>query len=613
MCGIAGVYGWVDNSQLDAMLGCISHRGPDDQGEFFDHHAELMMGARRLAIVDLAGGDQPISNEDGDVTVVFNGEIYNYPDLREQLESEGHNFSSSCDTEVLVHLWEEYGEKMPEHLNGMFAFSIWDASRECLFVARDRLGIKPLYFSHSAEGFVWGSEIQAILAAGVSRDLNEQAVYNYFSLRYSPWPQTLFANIQKLRPGSSILVTEEDISRRDYWELQRREISGSASSIATEVRNLLETSIERRQMADVPIGAFLSGGIDSSAVVGLMSELLDDPIRTFSVGFEDQSIDESSEAEFVADHFGTNHHELQVDLSSMDIFGDLVTHYGEPLSDPAALPTMLLSRYAADRLKVVLTGEGADELFGGYWYDRRIPAHRSWSEFLPNPTFDVADVLNESISVGSKYTDYLASLRNDEEVLLYLAQRFGGPPEQYLASDLTPETSGLRDLIRKATAQGGEDTLSRITAFDIRHWLPDDLLYKVDHASMSASLEVRVPFLDHELVEYAFNIPSEYKTNNQTKKSILRRAVKDILPERTLQRSKHGFVVPVDDWFANESEAIARWLTEDNVAQAPYLNQQQVFDIWSNHKSGNVDHSGSLWKILNYVAWYQEVVDGDFR
>lgn len=624
MCGIAGILGRGDETTLDGMLDCIRHRGPDEAGRHLAPDAGLWMGMRRLSIVDLAGGSQPIHNEDGSVSVTFNGEIYNYPTLREELEGMGHRFETDSDTEVLVHLWEEYGERTPEHLNGMFAFAIWDADTGTLFLARDRLGIKPLYYTRTATGtgenavgesLAWGSELPAVLAAGIDRTLDERAVYNFFSLRYSPWPATLFEHVRKLPPGTTLTVSTAgdglSLDRRRYWDIDAggRTDETSPAAASRRVHDLLEQSVRRRLMADVPVGAFLSGGLDSSATVGFAARHHEGTLKTFSVGFPGADQDESDEAQLVADHFGTDHHRLDIDLSSMDAFGDLVRHYGEPLADPAALPTMLLSRYACDEVKVVLTGEGADELFAGYHRHRLIPRHRRVARRLPSTAFSLADRIRDATSgaesVG-RYTSYAASLASDERAVLDAARRYSDlRPEAYLDTEETAASSGLEALVDDAVdhAVGGE-TLQRLCAFDLRHWLPDDLLYKVDGASMAASLEARVPFLDHELVEYVVGLPAELKTDGY--KGVLSRAVADLVPRRTRERSKHGFDVPVSTWFREDHEAVARWLTEENVRETPFLDPADVAALRDVHRRGERDHGMTLWKVLTYVAWYHE-------
>jgi len=610
MCGIAGVCGYTDKETLNSMLSYITHRGPDETGEFIDDN--IMMGMQRLSIIDLEGGSQPIWNEDETVAVVFNGEIYNYQELRGDLESKGHSFTTQSDTEVLVHLWEEHGVEMPTKLNGMFAFSIWDEEREELFLARDRLGIKPLYYADE-DFFTWGSELAAVLESGVDRALDEKAIYNYFSLHYSPWSRTLFRDIKKLQPGTSILVScEEDsreVTKEQYWEIDpMKEVTGSADEIATQLRSHLETSIKNRLIADVPLGAFLSGGLDSSTVVGLMSEMKDE-VKTFSVAFEGEN-DESEEARYVADYFGTDHHEITVDLDSVDIFSDIVKHYGEPLPDPAVLPTMLLSKYTRDHVKVALTGSGADEIFAGYWMHRTIPQHRKIARYVPRPFFDVADVFSTGSPFGKEYFRYLGSLESDEKSVAEAAQRFKSlPTNEYMETDLDAHGSGIYDTVRESFSHApDEDILKRISSFYLTHWLPDDILYKVDHATMYASLEARVPFLDHNLVEFAYNIPSEYVARRGEYKPILKRAVSDILPKRTLDREKQGFGIQQGKWLRNDHEAVAKWLEEEKLRCVEYLDEDRVQSMWDNHRSRRVDRGTTLWKIVNYVAWYHEYV-----
>lgn len=605
MCGIAGVLGRADEGTLDDMLSCIIHRGPDEDGRFVDDQQPLMMGMRRLSIIDIDEGTQPIYNEDDTVAVVFNGEIYNYLELRERLERAGHTFSTNSDTEVLVHGWEEYGEQLPEHLNGMFAFSLWDAIEESLFLARDRVGIKPLYYVEHGDQLHWASEIKPLLQCDFNLTLDRQAIYNYFSLRYFSWPQTPFKEIQKVEPGTSMLIDDDGISRRKYWDLTTKPVPGDLESLSTQFREMLEESVQRRLMTDVPLGAFLSGGLDSSSIVGLMSKHMDEPVKTFSIGFEVDEYDESDEAAFVSDRFGTDHHEISVDLDSMDLFGDVVKHYGEPLADPAVLPTLAISRYASQNVKVVLSGEGADELFGGYWYFNEIPRHQQMFRHLPSQAFQLAGKLEPYSPVRQQTLRYISALENNEEAILGVAQRFQEPIDRYLDLQTNADDSGLRRMIQN-TEQYSEDNdfYERMLAFDIKHWLPDDLLFKVDHASMSASLEARVPFLDHNLVEFGFNIPVKYKRDGY--KPVVKRAMSDILPQRVLEREKHGLGVPVDRWFREGHDAIQRWMARDCLASVPYVQAEDVHALWSDHRAGT-DHGLTLWKVLNYVAWYHEI------
>lgn len=608
MCGIVGVWGESEAAPLDSMLESIVHRGPDEAGRFVDHDADVAMGARRLSIVDLEGGSQPVYNEDGSVAVVFNGEIYNHEALRDRLESEGHTFETACDTEVLVHLWEEYGERMPEHLNGMFAFSIWDAADETLFLARDRLGIKPLYCARSPDRVVWGSEIQPLLLAGVDPTLDPSAVYRYFTLQYTPSPQTLFEHVRKVPPGTSLTISDGEVTERSYWSATDWFGKRRTGDVASRVRELLDDAVRKRLMADVPLGVFLSGGLDSSAIVALMDDHSDEPIDTFSVSFTSSTVDESQEARFVADHFGTNHHEVEVDVERMDVFEELVSSLGEPVADPALLPTLLLSKRASQNVKTVLTGEGADELFCGYYRYASTNKRRRILKNVPKPLYRLAT------SVGSLTGIYDETLARNEvyvdeaELLFESARRFSDDPDVTDDVDQDAEEQRFRDLVAEVSERADGTTMDKVLAYDVSYWLPDNLLYKVDQATMASSLEARVPFLDHRLVEYALGIPPAQKISADANKPVLERAVGDLLPERTLNREKHGFYVPVDEWFRTDHEPIAKWLTESRLEATPYLDADAVFQCWDEHRRGDADNSTRLWTTLNFVAWYETVV-----
>jgi asparagine synthase (glutamine-hydrolysing) len=621
MCGIVGTYGREDTALVTEMLPCIEHRGPDEAGQFVDEDAGVAMGARRLSIVDLAGGSQPIYNEDSSVVVVFNGEIYNHRSLRADLEAKGHTFQTDSDTETLVHLWEEHGERCPEFLNGMFAFSIYDRDRDALFLARDRLGIKPLYYSATGAGFTWGSEVNALLAGGVARDIDPQSVYSFFALGYTPRPRTLFAEIQKVQPGTSLFVTDggTTVSQRRYWSLPSTlpgevDHMASAQRVSNRVRELLERSVERRLMADVPVGSFLSGGLDSSAVVGLLSQHVED-LRTFSVGFQGGEYDESDEAQFVADHFGTDHTTVEVDLSAMDVFGDAVRQYGEPLADPAILPTLLLSDRASDDLKVVHTGEGADELFAGYSWFRSFDESRARVTGIPEPLFEPFRLCASLLPDGRlrEKCRELYSLRSDATSLTEGMRSYPKRPKTYL--DIEPDetddgTDSFDEIAATAFAHAKDDRLQRMTAYQLLYPLTDRLLYKVDHATMAHSLEARVPYLDHELVEFAYNIPGRFK-REAGYKPILNQAVADLVPKRTRNRTEHGFGVPTSRWFRNDHEAIERYLSTERMREVPHLDAEYVQAEWAAHRRGQQDLDTFLWRCLNYVAWYHEIARPD--
>jgi asparagine synthase (glutamine-hydrolysing) len=616
MCGIVGAYGWTDETRLASMLDCIEHRGPDGEGSYLDRDAEVMLGARRLSIVDLAGGSQPQWNEDETVGVVFNGEIYNHDTLRASLQRNGHRFDSRCDTEVLVHLWEEDGEGMVDSLDGMFAFAIWDRDAKTVFLARDRLGIKPLYLGETDEGYVWGSELPVLLSAGVDRRIDPTAVYNHFALEYTPGSQTLLADVRKVEPGHSIRIGPDGIDERTYWSLldcDATDVTGSLDAAADRLFDLLERSVQKRLMADVPLGAFLSGGLDSSAVVGIASRLTDDPLKTYSITFDDDDLDESAHARLVADHFGTDHHEIDINLSSMELFGEMVRYLGEPTGHLQMLPIYALAGRASEDVKVALAGEGADELFAGYHWYQSVPQRKRSVTFLPDFVHDIADVAAPHTPVGSEHLRYLAGLKNDTEILLNHVcgfTTFRPDPGEFLRVSETAETSGLRTTVEEITTRVDEQTLEQyMSTFETRYTLPDYHLYKADHMSMAQSLEVRVPFLSTEIVEFAHGLPTRHKVTEGGVKRVLKRAVSDLLPDPILNREKLGMQAPVEEWFRADHAAIETWFTREKLAATPYINPEEVTALRDGHRRGSRSVGRTLWMILTYVAWYHTFVD----
>ncbi|WP_121743925.1 asparagine synthase (glutamine-hydrolyzing) [Natronorubrum halophilum] len=616
MCGIVGAYGWTNDETLSAMLEWIEHRGPDEEGSYLDRDAGLMMGARRLSIVDLEGGSQPKWNEDESVGVVFNGEIYNHTELRESLSRAGHRFESECDTEVLVHLWEEYGEEMVSHLEGMFAFSIWDRDADSVFLARDRFGIKPLYYGETDRGFVWGSELPALLIGGVDRTIDPSAVYNHFSLEYTPAPQTLLEDVQKVEPGQTVRIDSDGCQKRTYWSLRDIETgsaTGGFADAADRLRTLLDRSVEKRLMADVPVGAFLSGGLDSSAVVGIASELKDDPLKTYSVSFNDDMLDESEEARLVADHFGTDHHEVNIDLSSMDLFGEMIRYLGEPTGHLQMLPMYALSERASQDVKVALAGEGSDELFAGYPWYQHVPQHKRKVDFMPEFTHDVAGAVAQVSPVGNKHLRYYSGLKNNEEMLLNHVcgfTTFRPEPDEFLRTGETAATSGLRTNVGDVTEAVGTPALEQhMSAYETSYTLPDYHLFKADHMSMAQSLELRVPFLSTELVEFAHSLPVRHKVTDEDVKRVLKRAVSDLLPDEIIDRKKMGMRPPVEDWFMGDHNAIETWFTREKLRQTPYVDANRAMALREAHRRGEQSVGRTLWMILTYVAWHHTFID----
>ncbi|MFC7214634.1 asparagine synthase (glutamine-hydrolyzing) [Saliphagus sp. GCM10025334] len=616
MCGIVGAYGRVDEETLSSMLEWIEHRGPDEEGRYIDRDAGVMLGARRLAIVDLEGGSQPKWNEDETVCVVFNGEIYNHEELRASLRRDGHRFESQSDTEVLVHLWEEYGDRMVDHLEGMFAFSIWDATSQTIFLARDRMGIKPLYFGRTDAGYVWGSELPALLIGGVNRSIDPAAVFNHFSLEYAPGSQTLLRDVRKVKPGHTVEIGPDGVREREYWSFLDVETGSAATSFADaadRLSTLLERSVEQRLMADVPVGAFLSGGLDSSAIVGIASNLRNEPLDTYSVAFSDERFDESAEARLVADHFGTNHHEVHVDLSSMDVFDDMIRHLGEPTGHLQMLPLFLLSQRAREDVKVALAGEGADELFAGYSRYQQAPQYKRKVDFLPKFTHDVASAVATVAPVGSKHLQYYAWLKDNTELVLHNTcgfMPFRPEPDDFLTTGETAETSGLRSSVSQVTSRVEDPTPEQhISAFETSQTLPNFHLFKADHTSMAQSLELRVPFLSTDVVEFAHSLPIEYKATDQDVKRVLKRAVGDLLPREILERKKMGMRPPVEDWFRGDHDAIEQWFDRGRLERTPYVDADRATGLRDRHRRGEESVGRTLWLILTYVAWYHTFID----
>ncbi|WP_114577261.1 asparagine synthase (glutamine-hydrolyzing) [Saliphagus sp. LR7] len=616
MCGIVGAYGWVDESTLSSMVDWIEHRGPDEEGRYLDRDAGVMMGARRLSIVDLSGGSQPKGNEDGTVNVVFNGEIYNHAPLRESLEQKGHRFESESDTEVLVHLWEEYREKMVDHLEGMFAFSIWDEKGDTIFLARDRLGIKPLYYGQTDGGYVWGSELPALLIGGVDRTVDPAAVFNHFSLEYTPGSQTLLRDVRKVKPGHTVEIGPEGVREREYWNVLDVETGGSTMSFAAaadRLRNMLERSVENRLMADVPVGAFLSGGLDSSAIVGIASQRRDDPLDTYAVSFDDARFDESEEARLVADHFGTNHHEVNVDLSSMELFDEMIRYLGEPTGNLQMLPLFLLSERASEDVKVALAGEGADELFAGYPRYRKVSEYKRKTDFLPQFTHDIAGSIAPVSPVGDKYFRYYSWLRDNTEVTLHHTcgfMPFRPEPGEFLNTAETAESAGLRTHVNEVTRKIDDPAPEQhMSAFEAKYTLPNFHLFKADRTSMAQSLELRVPFLSADIAKFAHSLPIEYKITEGGVKRVLKRAVADLLPEEIIERKKMGMRPPVTDWFREEHEAIETWFARETLENVPYVDADRATALRTAHRRGDESVGRTLWMILTYVAWYQTFIN----
>jgi asparagine synthase (glutamine-hydrolysing) len=626
MCGIAGVL-YADPSLtpdlglLVAMGNTIAHRGPDDEG--FLVEAGVGMVHRRLSIIDLTGGNQPLGNEDGSIQVVFNGEIYNYQALRADLEARGHHFRTGSDTEVLVHLYEEHGEGMVERLRGMFAFALWDRPRRRLVLARDRVGIKPLYIYRGPEKLLFGSEPKAILAdPDVERRIDPAALEDYLAFGVVPGRRSIFAGIEKLLPAHVLTVGPGDWNRapRRYWRLViMPDLRRTADDWQEEICTKLDETLRLHLIADVPVGAFLSGGIDSSLVVASAARGATGPLQTFSIGFREKAFSELPYARQVAERFGTRHTEQVIMPDAVSLLGELTRYYDEPFADSSAIPTFLVSRLASRSVKVVLSGDGGDEAFGGYaryahdlkeatvrqrlpaWFRRAAlgPLGRTWpkADWLPRPLRVKTALMNLSREAASAYANTMTLCR---------------PPlrRRLLAADVRAGLDGHdpERIIRDgyATAPAG-DALGGMIAADLEMILPDDYLVKVDRASMANGLEVRPPLLDHEVLELAARIPSRWKIRRGETKWILKQAYRDRLPRAILARPKQGFEIPVDAWLRGPLRDMFESAVLDPRARiADLVDQTTARDVYRAHLTRTYRYGGILWSLLILARWAEE-------
>ena len=615
----------VEEAALRSMRAAIAHRGPDDEGVFVEGNVGL--GIRRLSIIDLAGGHQPISNEDGTATVVFNGEIYNFAELRAELAERGHVFSTRSDTEVIVHGYEEFGHDVVHRLRGMFAFALWDARLEELFVAVDRFGIKPLYWAHGLEGLAFASELPSLLRAGlVSRELDRQSLAEYLALGYVPAPRSILGGVRKLLPATQLTWRPgSDPELTTYWRppLARPSEAGTEELRATVLEGLRD-AVRSHLISDVPLGAFLSGGIDSSTIVALMAEVSSQPVRTFSIGFDDSEHDELDKARIVASRFGTDHHELVVEPAAVDVLPTIVEHFAEPFADASALPTYFVSGLAADSVKVALSGDGGDELFIGYTTFQGVELARAFKPLpkvvkrslaavagspprLPWPTW------NDRLGRASKRA--LDSLADPADA--YRSKVALTDPSA-VAALLSP---GLRadlvalDPFRAINASlavdlNGADPLERFLRANLDVSLPSDMLVKVDRMSMARSLEVRVPMLDHVFAEAVLSLPVRRRFPRWRLKGLLRDSMRGILPPEILDQRKHGFTVPVTRWFRGDLDVFAREILLDSAtARRGFFDARALESALATHVSGTRNYGSVIWSLLIFELWCRQLLD----
>ena len=618
MCGIAG-YTYHDTGRsadrqvLAAMNAAITHRGPDSDGFHFDGPTGIAM--RRLAIIDVASGRQPISNEDGSIWIVFNGEIYNHPALRAELKQRGHIFKTHSDTECIVHAYEEYGDDCVRHLRGMFAFAIWDAPKRRLFIARDRLGKKPLYYAEHDGALLFGSELKCLLKyPGFPREMNPEAVHHYLTLQYVPDPLTGFRAAKKLPPAHTLVCENGRISTRRYWDVDFR-TKESGDDLRERVRAKIEESVRIRLMSEVPLGAHLSGGIDSSVVVGLMAGMSSRPVKTFSIGFEEAAFNETDHARAVAEKFGTEHQEFIVAPSAMEVLEPLGAHFDEPFADSAAIPLWYLSKLTRQHVTVALNGDGGDEAFAGYqrYY---ADAVANFYGLVPSFLRNAADALFSLLPVnGNKPVEkspaaalrklgHAASFGSGASVVRW-GSYFSEAEKAALytgdfAKAMEPSHAAMERTYAAALAANRVD---RTLYTDLHHYLPGALLVKADRVTMAHSLEARSPFLDHELMELAARLPVRWKVRGTTAKWILRDLFRDFLPERIAGRGKLGFSVPLARWFAGPNLDAVRDLLGSGARCHGFLSAENISKLIEQNRSGRFDHGKKIWALLVLENW----------
>jgi len=632
MCGICGIAiprslnRAVDAAALVRMRDSLTHRGPDDAGTYID--GQVGLGHRRLSIVDLAGGHQPMCNEDESIWITYNGEVYNHRDLRPGLEARGHFYQTTCDTETIIHLYEERGPRVVEELRGMFAFAIWDQPRRRLVLSRDRLGIKPLYYSISDEGVLhFASEIKALLEARALRThLNYDALADYAANRSTSGEDTLFRGIKRLLPGHTLVWDDGRVHVERYWDLSfaKTDSTHNDAQYVEEFFELFRASVRLRLMADVPLGMFLSGGIDSSAIVSVMSEMVSDPIKTFSVAFEEREANELEYARMVASRFGTDHHEVVVSPQQFfDALPSLVYQEDEPIAHPSSIPLYFVSRLASEHVKVVLTGEGSDELLAGYDKYRKtifnIALGRIYHNASPHELRDAVaraiSRLNGASRIRQKLSrTFLALSPGIEDIYFDNFSVFSKAMQQRLFTPATREQMREHDPYRASMDLIGQsdssELLDQLLAADMKTYL-HELLMKQDQMSMAASIESRVPFLDHELVEFAARLPVKMKLRGLTTKHILRQAMRDRLPREILTRRKMGFPVPVGAWLRGRFRHIVdEYVLSARAMDRNIFNSDFVRELVARHSTGE-NHSERLWALINFEIWQRRFFDGE--
>lgn len=624
MCGISGYISRSENLEqkrpiLRKMSELMTHRGPDEDGFYLKKNVAL--GHRRLSIIDLSSGQQPMSNDDGSTRIVYNGEIYNFPEIKKELESKGIVFKTKSDTEVILKGYEVYGVDILDHLNGMFSFAIWDEKEKRLFAAKDRLGKKPFYYYYDDQRLIFGSELKAILVhLDVPREVNPEAVDKYLSYNYIPAPLTIFKNIHKLRPGHYLLWEDGKILARQYWDVHYHtdNVFRTEDQYIDHLYDLLNASVKRRLISDVPLGAFLSGGMDSSVIVGLMSLMSNQPVKTFTIGFEEQGYSEIDDARLIADHFKTDHLEFRVRSDAVDLLPKLVWHFDEPFADSSAIPTYYVSKIARENVTVILSGDGGDEMFAGY---RRYINRDLYARYRKIPCLirekllgPVANLLPFQMPGRNLLLEISRQEKKENfewfEIYPYIKNEMYS--REFQKELLSVDAAG--SVIHYWQNMPESPLLSRMQYTDTKVYLPEDILVKVDRMSMANSLETRAPLLDYEVAEFAARIPPEWHFKDGRAKYMLRKVAKKFLPEPIFQKKKQGFAIPASVWFRNELRDMTSDLLENPRFQSRgYFKAKNVSKILKEHQKGARDYSTWLWCLINFELWFQTYMDPDLR
>ena len=615
MCGIVGIVAAPGRPlpSLDigrAMNAAIAHRGPDDDGFYRDDQA--LLGMRRLAIIDVAGGHQPMANADGSVQIIFNGEIYNYRELRRELEGFGQRFQTQSDTEVIVHGYAQWGESVFEHLDGMFGIAIWDTRTRSLLLARDRFGEKPLFYAVNRDSICFASELKALLSVpGFDRSIDDEAVQGYVCFGYVPAPRSIFSSVKKLSPAHFLRYRDGDVSVHRYWQLEfGQRLDLDESEAEEQLATLLDKAVSSRLVADVPFGAFLSGGLDSSVVVALMAQHMSQPVRTFSIGFKEAAYNELGDARRVAEHLGTRHRELVVEPDAVELLQQLVWFLDEPFADSSAVPTYLVSKLAREDVSMVLTGDGGDEAFAGY--DRYLKFLKLQQLGALKPLAGLA-----ARSAGALLPGSLGYR------LGRLGERLQQPfPDSYLSSVAVSRADIAQRLLRGQRGKhyrsidtllsnlpSGDD-LDRIVAIDIGSYLADDILVKLDRMAMAVSLEGRSPLIDHHLVQFAVRLPTSMRVRNGRGKHLLRQVARRWLPSDVLDKPKQGFAIPLAAWFRGPLRELASDLIGSRAFRERGLIAPAAADAYlADHLAGRADHGETLWLVLSLELWARRYLD----